>query len=340
MPQETAKITFYKVNECGFYARGETTPKFGSIQDLLLSLEDWSQGKQLVETKTYEPNGSSEQMPCYLLNILSSGSSWLVTIWNETPSTDGQTASAVGTSNVGNAQIVMNELPEGGIPGFATYFWFIPELNIFASIRFQHLISGQKPMQLYMESYLALFSPFVVVTEPDENEDIFIIGYKANPEDEAADLYPKFRTCLFKKRGNRDLLLAKAHDIRKIIRKASLRLSRPEDLSHWQRLLTALDLRTATPNDEAIKVKYEVGANLSRDDLHALIEGWEQEHERQWDDYGFQFRGDNAIHWLSHSIARSEYQVEIRRENAEVVNASMLLSELERLRPEIIRLVN
>lgn len=340
MPQDQAKITFYKITECGFYGRGEADPEFGSIQDLLSNLEEWSAGKQLVETKTYEPSGTAEQMPCYLLNIQNLNGNWLVTIWNETPSTDGQTASAVGTSNVGNAEIVMNELPEGGIPGFATYFWFIPELYVFASVRFQHLITGQKPMQLYMESYLEEFSPYVVLTEPDDDTDIEIVGYKENDDDESQALYPRFRTCLFKKPGNRQHLFDNAQLIRKIICKSSLKLSRPEDLDDWQRFLANIRLRTAVPNDESVKIRYEVGASLSRDDLVELINDWDQQHERQWDDYGFKIRGDKTIHWLSHSIARDEFQVEIRRDNAEVVNAHSLLRELNRRQRVITGLLN
>ncbi|MFO7127347.1 hypothetical protein P3E14_32305, partial [Pseudomonas aeruginosa] len=69
-------------------------------------------------------------------------------------------------SQVGNTEVVLKEIPEGGIPGFATYFWFLPERNVFASIKFQHLITGQKPMQEYMESYLTLYSSHAVLTEP------------------------------------------------------------------------------------------------------------------------------------------------------------------------------
>lgn len=340
MPQDKAKITFYKITECGFYGRGEEAPEFGNMQSLLSSLEEWSGGKQLVETKTYEPSGIDEQMPCYLLNIHRLNNNWLVTIWNETPSTDGQTASAVGTSSVGNAEIVMNELPEGGIPGFATYFWFIPDLDVFASIRFQHLITGQKPMQLYMESYLAEFSPYVVLTDPDDDTDIEIIGYKAADDGEAQHLYPRFRTCLFRKPGNRQYLFDNAQFIRKIICKSSLKLSRPEDLADWQRFLTNVRLRRAEPNDESVKIKYEVGASLSRAELNELVHDWDQQHERQWDDYGFKIRGEKIIHWLSHSIARDEFQVEVQRDNAEVVNAQSLLRELNRLQPSITRLLN
>lgn len=340
MPQETAKITFYKVTECGFFQRGAEEADFGNIGDTLSHLEAWSEGKQLVETKTYEPSEASELMPCYLLNITSAAGSWLVTMWNETPSTDGQTASAMGTSSVGNAEIIMNELPEGGIPGFATYFWFLPEEGVFASIRFQHLITGQKPMQLYMESYLSEYSPYVVRTEPEDGVDIELIGYKKNEDDDAANLLPRFRTCLFKKPGNLDLLRSRAHDIRKVLRKTSLRISRPEERAHWQRLLTNLNLRQAQPNDEAIKVRYEIGANLTGEELNKVIRDWSRQHERQWDDYGFKLKGDRTIHWLSHSIARDEFQVDATRDNAEVVNATTLLRELNRKKPSITGLLD
>ncbi|EPO6703957.1 hypothetical protein ACUDWF_003147, partial [Pseudomonas aeruginosa] len=137
MAIEKAKITFYRIDQAGFYQRGQDDPTFGSAAEMLAELHRWSQGKQLAETKTYEPAQDSDLLPVYLMGIEPAADSHLVTMWNQTPSVEGNFAAAMGNSQVGNTEVVLKEIPEGGIPGFATYFWFLPELGVFASIKFQ-----------------------------------------------------------------------------------------------------------------------------------------------------------------------------------------------------------
>ncbi|MGG6350609.1 hypothetical protein [Pseudomonas putida] len=341
MALEQAQITFYKINQAGFYKRGETgQSEFGSSASLLQELSGWSQGKSLAVTKTFEPVEGAEFLPVYLMDITADRQDWLVTMWNQTPATQGKVAAAMGDSAVGNAQVVMNAIPEGGIPGFATYFWFVPEEGVFASIRFQHLITGQKPMQEYMEAYLGHYSTSVVFTDPDADADLQILGYRRGANDPVRnDVSPRFRTQILKKAGEHNLLLDSAHLIRKVVRKTSLQLNRPEELAFWQKAYRMATLRHAQNLPDEVNFKYEVKARMDRDEVQNIIETWTENHETEWDDYGFVLNGQSSPHWLSHAIARSSFSFDIERNNLEVVNPVSLLRALGAQRVDILNLM-
>lgn len=108
MALETANITFYQINQCGYFAHGEDVPAFGNTPSLLKEVAEWSKGKTLIETKLNEPVG--DVLPTYLFDIQEFGGAWLLTIWNEVPSTKQNVASVMATSAVGKADVVMNEI--------------------------------------------------------------------------------------------------------------------------------------------------------------------------------------------------------------------------------------
>jgi hypothetical protein len=81
----------------------------------------------LDQTCTYEPSELSERIAyrtfCYDLTSEEDNESFLLTTWNELPSSQGKIASVNGSAPVGDAEVSLTGIPEGNIPGYATYFW-------------------------------------------------------------------------------------------------------------------------------------------------------------------------------------------------------------------------
>lgn len=336
---ETAGISFYQITECGFFKRGADRAEFGSIAELLHNLEAWGKGKHLVATKTFEPADGEDIHPAYLMDIRSRDNTWLITTWNQTPAHEAGVASVRGTSNVGRAEVVMNSVERGSIPGFATYFWFVPSAHVFASVRFQHLWTGQKSLQKYAESFLSSFSDHVVFGE--EEDKVIVQGYAKNPAtDSPEDLYPRFRTALVRKPGARDFIRQNRLRINKVIRKTMLKLDRAEDLSKWQSLIRWMHRQEPNLRPDRVRVQYELSGAVTDQDLDGIFADWDAGHESEWDDYGFMLRGEAGHpHWLSHTLAREKFPLEVVRNNDEVVNAESLLSALLSKRDEILNLI-
>lgn len=337
--QEKGKISFYRVSQCGFFKRGDEQSAFGSLSEMLQELQRWTAGKSLAATKTFEPVDGQDLHPAYLLDIRELNGTWLLSTWNQTPSTEAGVASVMADSNVGTPEIVMNDIEDGSIPGFATYFWFVPNRNIFASVRFQHLWTGQKSLQKYLESFLEQFSSHTVYSE-NPDADIAIIGYREVEDGELLNVFPRFRTALVTKPGQRDLIRQNIERIRKVIRKTTLQLNRHDELDQWQKFLRWTNIHVPQQRPDKVKVQYELNTKLIEADINTIIDDWDQGHEREWDDYGFVFKGQpQDTHWLSHSLARDEFELDIVRDNPEVINAQSLLQALNANSAHILRIL-
>lgn len=339
---ENVKIQFYRIAKCGYYKYGENTPEFGEIGDILNQLYGWVSynGKSLAETCTYELEDGEDVYRTFCFDIKKNqqtGDFVLVT-WNETPTNDGRVVTVNGRQPVGDAEVNFTDFPEGSIPGYATYFWFVPERNVFAAIRFHHtLLVGKSNLERYLREYCAKFTSYAVVEENDDGAEI--AGYSNNGDD-IQHLRPDFKSFLYKKPGQVEALRNTIESVTKIIRKNRLSPQVALHRSVWQIMLEGLGInqedRALTAD---VKIKYEIPFNPTAEQFDGMVEEWEENHESKWDDIGFKLSGDSEIRWLSHSVAKSEYELDVERNNDEIVDAQSLLNALSDRRNVILGLV-
>lgn len=341
MPIEHARITIYKIERCGFYNFGENTPALSSAEDTLQNLTSWVQGKTLAQTKTYEIADGDSELPTYCLNLIAAGypSEYLLTTWNEVPSVAGNVASVSPNNTVGNATVQLSQLPQGNIPGFATYFWFLPFEGVFATILFQHRQNGHKSMVHYVKEYLAKFSPYVV--NQLNGQTMQVLGYRADATQQPQNLLPQFKTVLYRNPGKIEYLLDNCGSIRKMIRKNCLYANVQDDPLIWQNLLRYFHISDPPNLSEEVEIKFELPFTPNAAQLQEVIDGWQNHHATKWDDVGFTLKGDSSkIKWLSNSIATGEFQLNVTRDNLEVVNSTSLLSQLQSMRQTVLGMAN
>src|SRR4051812_43808027 len=136
---EIAKISFYQVNRCGYYADDGAAPAYGALGPILADLARWvTRGNRpLVETRTFEVPEDSDILPVYCHNIRTerAHADFLITTWNATPDADGKTPSVSANQPVGRARVYLNRVRRDTIAGFPTYFWLIPARNLLATVR-------------------------------------------------------------------------------------------------------------------------------------------------------------------------------------------------------------
>lgn len=339
---EQVKIQFYKISRCGYYKYGENNPEFGDISDILEQLNVWvkADDKSLVETCTYELQDAEDLYRTFCFDIKRNNQTgdYVLVTWNETPTNEGRVVTVNGSQPVGDAEVSFTDLPEGSIPGYATYFWFVPERGVFASIRFHHsLLIGKSNLETYLSEYCAKFTSYVHISEGEEVVEIE--GYSEDGG-EPRHLYPDFKSYLYKKAGEIEALRNANDQIYKIIRKNKLTPQVALHRNLWQKLLEGVGLSDEENNLVAdVKIKYEFPYTPSEEEFDAIVAEWETEHETKWDDVGFKLTGDPRPRWLSHSIAKSQYELDVERDNDEIVDAQSLLTELTRQRNIILALI-
>lgn len=338
---EKCKITFYTIDRCGYYARGNSNPEFSAIKDTLNELKTWAFQDEMTlgQTCTFSPDDYNEDIAkTYCFNLIDiNQDDYLLTTWNQIPSVEGQVASVPSLEPVGEAEVSLTELPEGSIPGFATYFWFIPEREIFACVQFHNQMNGRRNLERYLREFLAKATKYVVT-----NAEEACVGYRKNEDDGTRMLYPQFNSFLYKKIAEIDYLRSQREQIRKIIRKDQLYFSVQQDRQWWQTMLSTLGVSEPhQPVEESLKFKFEVNHCPSEEELNEIIAAWLQESSHtKWEDTGFRLEGESQIRWLSYSLAKAEVNLDILRDNEEVVNAESLLEKLVEQKDTLLALLD
>lgn len=85
-----AKINLYSIENCGYYNR-QNSESFCGISELLTELQLWSSNRELSDTSLHNITQSQEKdldtPPAYLLDIATNNGIWIISTWNEVPST-------------------------------------------------------------------------------------------------------------------------------------------------------------------------------------------------------------------------------------------------------------
>lgn len=342
MPEEI-NLCFYDIEECGYYDEDDEL-KFGSVPALLEQLETWAQhgAKPVEHTATFDSHPTI--LPVYFGALARgvSASDYLLTVWNRTPSIGGKsTASLQGDRPVTAPNVVVAPLPPNGIPGFATYFWVVPEHGLLVTVRFSSPVTAQPGVSLYLKSFLDLHSPHVVKTSavnPDGKIATRIQGYRESDVQPAQGFIPSFKTSLKKRKGKIEQIRAERHLIRRVIRRSRIDLKTFRTLALFQRARRSLgigDLPTA-PSLQKAKFENQIAMTPTAEELEAIIAKWEAEKDGTWDDVGFEFKKRSGVLWLNRAVIRTKTLVNVAHPNPHFVDVAGLLEEILKQREKLL----
>lgn len=340
MPEE-AHITLYDIIKCGYHYRGRDIPAFGGLHDTLAQLKDWAfrADRPLAETCTYEVEDTDSVLRTFCFDIAESeNNDFLLVTWNETETIDGSMASVNGRDPAGQAHVNTNEVPPGHIAGYPTYFWLIPEHNVFAAIRFGNRANGHSGLKRLLTEFLQKFTSYVVYGEPDDTGNNQLLGYRRTPKQEFESVFPMFKTALKKLPGEIDYIRQNRGRIKNVIRKNALTPANHDDRALWQRLLNNIGIIQAPPITGETKIKAEFSYCPSEDELEEIINAWEENIGVKWANIGFELQGETEIKWLSHSLVKERRELDVRRNADGIITAESLLNEINIYRQQILEL--
>ncbi|YCT77970.1 hypothetical protein QV000_08945 [Stenotrophomonas maltophilia] len=333
MVVDKVNITFHAVSACGFYRYGEADPEFGLLPDLLDQLKIWSAGKSLGDTQISNVAGG-DVLPVYLYGIDTHVSgAVLISMWNELPVTgDNNVTSVAANDLVGKAVQHMNPVKKGTIPGFPTYFLFLPGVDAFATLKVEGLITAQAAFQGYCEQFWATKSSYAVKLPPDpEDPDLIVtFGYRDDPKDDPnPKLYPRFRTKLFSKPAVTDEIVKRWDDIREVQRSSTITFKTAPQRKAWQQGIRLMEMSKPASQPKKAKLHSSLTMRLSKVEVQKLILDWgRQAQNTDWDDYGFRFKNESKVNWLSQAHAKGGLKLDGIRDADGTVSASKLLEKI------------
>lgn len=337
-----ARINFYQVEKCGYFGRGDDVSQFGDLTPTIQSLYDWiSQDRPTIrETMTFNHTQGSDLLPVYCFDIQCSddGSDYILTTWNETEIVDGQMASIRADEPTGEASVDVTVVNEGSIAGFPTYFWFVPDRNLLATICFEgNRLNGHRGMNAYLRGYLATAAPWVVVDDSVDSRRQ-ILGYRPQENAEITKhVFPFFQSRPVRIPGQVDYIKNNREQIIKVFRKAEYSLSEIQPNSILRNMLVGLGIRSALRPIRNTRCTYSLKYCPTRVELDEIVGRWEDAIDTQWDDVGFQIKGVRGTKWLSHSVAKQEREFNITLCNEVVVDAGTLLRAIVANRNALLR---
>lgn len=341
--KESAKVTLYDIYKCGLYRlKKDESPTLGNLEEFLTQLQKWAKHESMVlaNTCTYAPEGTDDTYKTYCYDILCNKNLVLLTTWNEIPKSQGnQILSVSSTATVGNATINSADIKKGDIPGYVTYFLFFLKENQLATINFDHSLNGRKNLEKYLTEFISKISSYAetTTTVDDEGNTHDQIVYKINEDDEPLMLTAYFETRLVRNKTNIALLIENFDSIRKIHKHNEIPFFTHESKTYWQKFSTF-----SNKKDDELKARYSLEMKYqpsTEDEIRTIIEDWEQNHKStKWEDLGFSILGKSSPIWLSGTIARNDFELDIRRRKDEVVEPQMLLEQLSKIESSILKL--
>lgn len=345
MLQEVS-IWLYDIKKCGYYSyRGSEgrPPLFGNIAPTFAALQQWVDGKLLGQTATYGANEGDEVAESYLLDLHhGTHGDYLVGIWNRLPGNKHHVSSVGIGDAVGAASAEVTPIDRNRIPGFATYFWVMPEQRRVASIGIKHLSHGLINFGNYLGGFLKFINPeHVVLSDPADGDELVVDGYRAdrNADPHPAGVRPMFTVKSIPRGGDIDFLQRNVAAISKVMCKTVISTAEPGERNWLQSMLDLSRIHKAPPPNEVdAHVRVEFPITLTLDELNSSIAEWEEDiSDSSENDLGFRMN-DGTNKWLRKSHARLTQRLDVHWIDDELVNLETLLRQLQVHRQEVLAL--
>ncbi|HDZ9327483.1 TPA: hypothetical protein RUZ39_001371 [Vibrio cholerae] len=199
-------------------------------------------------------------------------------------------------------------------------------------------MNGKKNLDKYFKEFISKFSDYVVLAE-NGKADFNVVGYSEKDGEDPINLHSQFKTVIVRKPGQIDYILEQKDHIRKITRHNRLSPKLAECQELWQKALKNLGLKKQRSLNSDVNFSYEFSFTPSEAELKEMIAEWEKSHDSKWDDIGFTLKGEQGPLWLSNSLARDKFDLDVNRIDEEIVDAKSILEQLTEKRNLILGLL-
>ncbi|WP_169294631.1 hypothetical protein [Advenella sp. EE-W14] len=342
MDQE-AKIIFYKIEECGYYKFRSNDHVYGDINLFLSDLKEWSSSRNTKDTKLFEPEQGSYQHPIYLADLKNNEhNDWVVVLWNEVPTSDGNVMSLPGLKKVGNATLNLSSVGPDDIPGFPTFFWFISDSNLIATINMNHSYGGKSGMNKYIYDFIKYHTPYAKHTKSEDSLKKNVVAYLTPSNNELLKLKSNLKISPIRILGNHEKIINSANEIARITTKAELNALTKNTKALWQKVTDFFEVKNySIPTKEKVRFESSFEVNLTEKAVREIIQGWEEDGGiDSGKDYGFEFKKNLGKKlWLGESFLKTSFNLNFPVKDFSNLNANHLLHALDTHKKHILEIV-
>lgn len=309
-------VTFFEYEQLGFYKRGDEYHEKLPMEDLLANLLTWyRQRDSLADTLLWDANtpGYGGRKKVYLKSIKKHEDTdeYLVILWREIGSGDGvyglRSDSSLDDEKLYNA----DDSAKGKevIWGEALYYWFIPSLNIFSSIKFAKSIADTKTMNTFLKDFVWLQSTVrnknLEIKKTEKGTEYTSVTFPS----EKGNLWFRARSKQFTKTTGKADLSKIASEITHFVKREVIS-AEVMKASGWERFCNNLPFMGSDEEEEkgTRKLELMIDASPTEEQLTRMLNTYHDDFEGNndgWSNLGFRKEGVGGTCWLDEFVIKS-----------------------------------
>ena len=356
-------ITFYKLEEFGFYRKNrEKYPDrfFGDVNSVFGDFSNWLAAQEnLGSTCTFEVDKEEGGQNTYCKDYYKhdDGNEYVFILWNEMSNADNKIFAMPKTAKVGSNGVKEPKTEDDDIIGLPSYFWFIPDMDIFAVVYFKHSVSNIKAMQQYIKEYCHAHSSFISLDEKG------MTYYNDGTADKAKYRF-RFNHKKIVNNSKRSKLVDTPDKITEIVRKVEIPKVITDPRNKIRRAMNAIQigLRRVVPDflmegdeqpkeindiNEALKkaskqiIEVRIPFSGDADTINYILDKYDENFEESaTQKLGFKVKGDPNVVWLNESVIKTEVELDVEISEDSLPTAVDIMTAISAKRDIILQVLN
>lgn len=307
-------VTFFKYKKLGFHKRGDEYHEPLDMDQMLGSLHSWFQTRtSLADTLLWddETPGYSSRKKVYLKSIERNEETgdYIVILWRAIGNGNGvygiRSDSALSDNRLYSADDELDG--ESVIWGEPAYYWFVPSIGVFSSIKFHSSISDTELMNRYLRDFMELHSPIKQKRrelKEGKKGNYLSISFISNAGD---NLWLRIYSEQYTKLTNEADLGRIASQITHFVKRDVISASVQPDQS-WTRYFRGLPFISSQVTRDSRKIELSIEAAPTEEELREIFEKYNEEYTvtpDSWTNLGFKKEGVGGICWLNQFVVKN-----------------------------------
>ncbi|CAH8195525.1 hypothetical protein [Vibrio aestuarianus] len=354
---ERGLISFFEVNECGFYRmrnNKDSEHVEGSLTDSLTLVEQWVKSRDFTQTVPWDVESSPLRTQIYCKDIAVNPVSKdaLFVLWKRYGDDSGKVKgispdAKFGANPEDSIKIDAKVKGQSAILGEPMYYWFIPELNVVASINFPHSVASTTDVCNYIKRCidLRISHPRKKVVEQtsfnqfsNREQTVKRVIYKSR--DGKFSMNFKFDVHMKELSSQKANIKNLCKKITHIVVRDTISTVQEDQKDSCFRLFDLIQGKSLKKKFQK-QVEIIEERRLSEEELKSMLEVYHQEFKQTdtWNNVGFREDGNDTTRWFNKYVSKEHILMEPLDRNSNFHSAKSLLDELQKSRSDLLQTV-
>lgn len=312
-------VTFFKFTHLGFFKRNTDGNEYVenlSMDELLSNLKQWFDSRgNIRDTLMWDDDtpGYALRKRVYIKSIQKNEDTgdYILLLWRAVGNGDGVYGIPADTSLEDDALYNANDATNNVevIWGEPAYFWFIPSLDSFATIKFAKSVADTTLLNHFFADFVKLQSTLRqrLVEERDRTDGSKYLSVSFPSEHENCNLWFRSHSRMFTKITEQADLAAMARDITHLVKREVI-AARGAPEQTWERLFTNLPFISSTTTKETRNVEVIIEARPTASELREMFQTYNDHYAGgmdKWVNIGFKKEGAGRTIWLNEFVIKN-----------------------------------